>query len=302
VNRLKKVVRVLARDMAVSLALADRTNASRGTAKDIAAFYDNAERVFTRGAWLWDHETEIIAGYFPQPPSRILDVGCGAGRTSACLAELGYDVIGIDLSARLVSAAQRSFPTTEFLVMDAACMAFEDDAFDAALFSFNGLDCVVPQLQRRKVLEEIRRVVTSGGRLYLSSHNILGKLRRGQKGMRGLALWVHECSQLLCRKMLSRRLLDWYWWYDDAAGLQLLYSAPPRWNIVEFEETGWLPVAVLSRQRDSAGKCLGVGDMGAMRERGHGIGWITRNEHHVQYVLQKPEARSATTEPSGTCA
>lgn len=50
---------------------------------------------------------ELISGYFPvqQYPS-LLDLGCGRGRHSIRLAELGYKVTGVDLSDNSISEAR----------------------------------------------------------------------------------------------------------------------------------------------------------------------------------------------------
>ncbi len=44
-----------------------------------------------------------------RPGERILDLGCGAGRHSVLLAERGYRVVGLDLSADLLAAARAAW-------------------------------------------------------------------------------------------------------------------------------------------------------------------------------------------------
>ena len=39
------------------------------------------------------------------PPLRVLDLGCGDGTTALPLAQLGADVVGIDVASNLVAAA-----------------------------------------------------------------------------------------------------------------------------------------------------------------------------------------------------
>lgn len=38
-------------------------------------------------------------------PGRCLDIGCGTGRTAAALAEVGWEVVGLDLSHRQLELA-----------------------------------------------------------------------------------------------------------------------------------------------------------------------------------------------------
>jgi SAM-dependent methyltransferase len=42
---------------------------------------------------------QFLAGSLPEPPARVLEVGCGQGELTASLAVAGYDVLGIDPAA-----------------------------------------------------------------------------------------------------------------------------------------------------------------------------------------------------------
>src|SRR5262245_3667903 len=45
---------------------------------------------------------------------RVVDLGCGSGILSGVLAEAGYDVLGIDLSAAMIALARQRVPKGEF--------------------------------------------------------------------------------------------------------------------------------------------------------------------------------------------
>lgn len=45
----------------------------------------------------------------------VVDLGCGAGRWARALSESGYDVLGIDVSAPMLSLARRRAPAARFL-------------------------------------------------------------------------------------------------------------------------------------------------------------------------------------------
>lgn len=71
------------------------------------------------------------------PGSRILDVGCGPGRHGLELADRGYEVVGVDISATFVelanrAAAERGFGNARFEVADARALAF-DSQFDLVI-------------------------------------------------------------------------------------------------------------------------------------------------------------------------
>ena len=92
----------------------------------------------------------------------VLDVGCGNGRDVGVFADLGFDAIGIDLSADEIGYARAARPDCKFEVADAAALPFDDGTFGAA-FAIN----VIHYVDARKALAEIRRVLGPKGVLLL---------------------------------------------------------------------------------------------------------------------------------------
>src|SRR5262245_4563560 len=45
-----------------------------------------------------------------EPPARVVDLGCGSGTFTALLARVGYDCVGLDISAKLLAAGRRKHP------------------------------------------------------------------------------------------------------------------------------------------------------------------------------------------------
>lgn len=77
-------------------------------------------------------------GRFVKKGSRVLDVGCGFGTNTIRLAELGYDVIGIDVAERAITYAKRrrapsgcAFRVADFLVDECGPV---DAVFDRGCF------------------------------------------------------------------------------------------------------------------------------------------------------------------------
>jgi SAM-dependent methyltransferase len=54
-----------------------------------------------RAAW-----AALLRSRLPPAPARVIDLGCGTGSLAVLLAEAGYDVRGLDFSARMVAAAR----------------------------------------------------------------------------------------------------------------------------------------------------------------------------------------------------
>jgi SAM-dependent methyltransferase len=122
--------------------------------------------------YLFPVEERIFNAHFGIP-GRVLDVGCGCGRTSLFLERMGHSVTGIDIVPEMIEAARKLVDGVEFKVMDACALEFENESFDYVLFSFNGIDCIHPSAKRASCLKEIHRVSREGGVFAFSTHNLL---------------------------------------------------------------------------------------------------------------------------------
>jgi SAM-dependent methyltransferase len=100
---------------------------------------------------------------------RVLDAGCGVGYGTAMLARAGAaEVVGIDVSAQVVEAAQQGAPdNATFLTDTVHALRFDDGAFDLVV-CFE----VIEHVERQdEVIAELARVLAHGGVLAISSPN-----------------------------------------------------------------------------------------------------------------------------------
>ena len=106
---------------------------------------------------------------------RVLDLGCGFGRHALALAELGCEVVGLDLSQELLLAA-RELPGYERslrgrLVRGRAERApFRSGAFDSVVVLFSSFGYLGPEGDRR-AMAEIGRLTRPGGLAVLDLMN-----------------------------------------------------------------------------------------------------------------------------------
>jgi len=107
------------------------------------------------------------------PGSRILDAGCGPGRTSAVLHALGHRVVGVDVDPVLIEAARADHPGPTWLVADLATLDLvalgEPEPFDAAVLAGNVIAFVAPETETQ-VLSSVRRQVRADGFIVVGFH------------------------------------------------------------------------------------------------------------------------------------
>ena len=111
--------------------------------------------------YLFPVEERIFRDHFAKP-GKVLDIGCGCGRTGLFLKRMGHAVTGIDIVPEMIEEARKLVPGVEFNVMNACALEFENESFDYVLFSFNGIDCIHPSAKRELCLKEIHRVLKRG--------------------------------------------------------------------------------------------------------------------------------------------
>ena len=124
---------------------------------------------------LWNSEKKIFEKYINKN-DKILDLGCGAGRTTINLYMSGYtNITGLDIADKLIDFAKKYSSShnldINFVVGDATKLEYEDNSFDVVIFSFNGMQCIPGLENRRNVLKEVYRVLKPGGYYIFTAHD-----------------------------------------------------------------------------------------------------------------------------------
>jgi SAM-dependent methyltransferase len=96
---------------------------------------------------------------------RALDFGCGTGRSTRFLRDLGFDVVGVDIAESMLVRAREKDPEGDYrLVPDGALPGLDAGSFDLILsvFTFDN----IPVLEQKvALLTELRRLLAPGGRI-----------------------------------------------------------------------------------------------------------------------------------------
>lgn len=201
---------------------------------------------YTRAAHelgLWASERVLIERFFRDHDAHLLEAGCGAGRVTLGLWQLGFRrLTAFDFAEELVDqarslAAERNADIT-FLHADATklpptlCHPLDDKSFGGALFMFNGLMQIPGRANRRTALSELRRVCAPGAPLLFTTHD-----RDSSPTER--ALWRLETLRWV-RGDQDPRLVEYGdRYFEDEAGRTFMHL-PDRGEILEdLLATGW---------------------------------------------------------------
>ncbi|MBI2941864.1 MAG: class I SAM-dependent methyltransferase [Chloroflexi bacterium] len=165
--------------------------------RKVSQNYDELRFGGPSGEWVNRRELSLIQTLLPPTGqgAKVLDLGCGTGRLSLHLRELGYDAVAVDSSAEMLAAA-RAKPGGKqiaWLQGDAGALPLAARAFDAVValrmaFHFPDL---------RLLLGAAIGVVKSGGRILFDTYNwsprAWAPLGQGTWGAR---IYVHHPDQV----------------------------------------------------------------------------------------------------------
>jgi 2-polyprenyl-3-methyl-5-hydroxy-6-metoxy-1,4-benzoquinol methylase len=106
---------------------------------------------------------EDLASFLP-PQAAVLDLGCGAGvPVTRWLADRGFAVTGVDVSARQLVLARSNVPEGTFLKADMTEVVFAPETFDAVV-AFHSI-IHIPRTEHPALLESNYRWLRPGGAL-----------------------------------------------------------------------------------------------------------------------------------------
>ena len=136
--------------------------------------YEKSHVVELYASWkhIWPPEAVILDKFTSDiSDKKVLDIGCGGGRTTKFLMALTQQYLGIDYSDKMIQACRDKYPSLQFMQCDSSDMSIlPNESFDFVMFSFNGIDCMSHE-KRIRTLNEIYRVLKNNGVFAFSSHN-----------------------------------------------------------------------------------------------------------------------------------
>lgn len=140
------------------------------------------------GAKTFTHPLNIdVFRHHVPTESRILDYGCGYGRTVNELIGQGYaKAVGVDSSALMIERGHRMYPHADLQILSASGLPYADQSFDAVIL-FTVLTCIPTNEGQEELLQRLTRLLRPGGLIYISDYYLQEDERNRQRYERSAA-------------------------------------------------------------------------------------------------------------------
>lgn len=196
---------------------------------------------------LWKSERTWIDRFFPDRDSKLIEAGCGAGRATLGLWEMGFtQIVAFDFAEELLDqartlAAERGGAGIHFLHADATRLSHYKlpanlpqlhPPFDGALFMFNGLMQIPGRASRRAAMSELARVCRRGAPFLFTTHD-----RNSTPTER--VLWRLEADRWEKGEQDPKLVEFGDRYFEDASGRTFMHLPDRDEILADLVATGW---------------------------------------------------------------
>ena len=189
---------------------------------DLAPFYD--ELMLGVPYKMWANYLEDIFRRYKAKPKSILDVACGTGNVSEVLADRGYDVTGVDLSADMIEVAKTKSGRVDYYAQGIAQINLHR-RYDAAVSLFDSLNYVTDSTELAKGMCKVSEHLEDNA-LFIFDVNTVYALE----------------NHFFDRGCMGKESFPRYMWtseYDHSTAIctvKMLFEAMSEKGIVQFRE------------------------------------------------------------------
>jgi ubiquinone/menaquinone biosynthesis C-methylase UbiE len=143
------------------------------------------------------------------PGSRVLELGCGNGKTLSAALRYSWSIVALDISDEAIRLGRTAAPErADFLVADAGLLPFRDLVFDA-VFAFHVVGHVL-YADRETMAAEATRVLRFGGKLFFRDFGVedmrarIGEEVEPGTFMRGQGVTTHYFTEYEAEDLFSQ--------------------------------------------------------------------------------------------------
>ena len=189
----------------------------------VSRWYEDKKNVEEMQNWnpalkQWE---QSVAAFFPSG-AKILDIGCGLGREAFALADLGFDVVGIDISKEVISqvrqlSAEKGYHIP-FYDYDGAHLDFPSDSFDVVLIWAQTFGLLYGNEFRKDYLLECKRVLKKGALCSFSTHDYTFLREHYPNCLDGQRFYPYANAEIYWEAFEAADLRH----FADQAGLQVI--------------------------------------------------------------------------------
>ena len=150
----------------------------------LAPYYDEFTRHHQHDVWL--ERLEALARAHGLGGRRVLDVGCGTGKSLLPLVRRGYDGAGCDVSTAMLARARAALPKAPLYRADMRALPRSIGTFDGITCLYDALNYLLGDEDLCRALASMARLLRAGGLLTFD----LNSLSAHREGFD--ATWVVE--------------------------------------------------------------------------------------------------------------
>ena len=190
----------------------------------ISKWYEDKQNVAEMVQWnkgklkKWE---KLVADHLPKGAA-ILDIGCGMGREAFALSDLGFSVVGIDISqeaiaqvTELVGEAGYHIP---FLHYDGHTLPFEDESFDVVIIWAQTFGLLYGDAYKNSFLQECRRVLKNDGFISFSGHDYEYLTKHHSQCVVGKNFYPYANAEIYWETFLPHELAS----FAESAGFSVI--------------------------------------------------------------------------------
>ncbi|MFQ6050380.1 MAG: class I SAM-dependent methyltransferase [Candidatus Hydrothermarchaeota archaeon] len=153
--------------------------------------------------------------YTPFLKGKILDLGCGTGRHLKLIKKMGFFVVGLDISHKMLLASKIK---DNLILGDAESLPLRSNSFDTVMCMFNTFGQFP---DREKVVKEVRRILKKDGAFIFT------------------VFYDNNPEEFFLREFDGKR----FWIYVHSFSLEEIYSLFEDWKIkIEFLDKDFVGV------------------------------------------------------------